>query len=448
VLGPVGLHYVPIDLDEAVQRFLSVRFVSHGSDQRADWIANMLMPIPLAFLVNSAFSYGGDKVRNAMGSVFTALICIALVLAVKFAQLYFPPRTVTLNYIAAQTIGVMLGIGLFWTSHTRLMPRLAALFEDGDGLTIVLGVYFAWLMLYFLAPFDFALSLGDLAGRALELPGLLGQTPGEDRSAPFQILVTLAEILATVPLGMFLAVRGRHRSTFGLAMRAVGLIFLVFVLQLFILSAVPMLISLIYRLVGVVIGVRLMTALRGKDLRKRHYQFSRYVPIAIPIYILLVMFVNGLLTSEWGTFDQGWDAMDGRQFLPFWNSYIVTKARATESFVVMSLIYAPIGIMVWLRRGFWSSGGKFSAFLAFLLASLMEFGRLMKPGLRPDITDAVIAAVAAAVAFKAMPYLWRMFEREAARSGTLDSYIEQLRATDPQYAEQAVEPEEPYAPAH
>jgi hypothetical protein len=48
---------------------------------------------------------------------------------------------------------------------------------------------------------------------------------------------------------------------------------------------------------------------------------------------------------------------------------------------------------------------------------------MMKPGLRPDFSDPVIAAIAAGIAFKALPFLWRMFEREAARSGTLDSYI-------------------------
>ena len=91
------------------------------------------------------------------------------------------------------------------------------------------------------------------------------------------------------------------------------------------------------------------------------------------------------------------------------------------------MIYAPIGVMVWLRRGFWSSGTKFSAALAFFLSLAMELARMMKPGLRPDFSDPVIAAFAAGAAFKALPFLWRMFELEAARSGTLDSYIAGFR---------------------
>jgi hypothetical protein len=110
-------------------------------------------------------------------------------------------------------------------------------------------------------------------------------------------------------------------------------------------------------------------------------------------------------------------------------------------------MFAPIGVMVWLRRGFWSSGGKFAAFLAFSLSLLMELGRMVKPGLRPDFSDPIIAAVAAAVAFKSMPFLWRMFEREAARSGSLDSYIANMQQHAAGEGHAEITAEEPLAPA-
>src|SRR6202012_5999296 len=133
------------------------------------------------------------------------------------------------------------------------------------------------------------------------------------------------------------------------------------------------------------------------------------------------------LTSQWVTFDEAVNGLEPRQFLPFWNFYIVSKAHAAQSFVVDFFMYAPIGVMIWLRRGFWSSGAKFAAFLAFTLSMLMELGRLMKPGLRPDFSDPIVAALGAAIAFKSMPTLWKMFEREAARSGSLDHYIADLQ---------------------
>jgi glycopeptide antibiotics resistance protein len=431
VIGPVGFHYVPIDFGEALRRFGAIGFVHHGSSERADWIGNLIMAVPFAYLANSAINSVSGTAGRVVGIVASLAVSVLLILAIKFGQLYFPPRTVTLNYIAAQILGAALGVLLFQLSHTRFYPRFAAQFENGDGLAIVLGAYTVWLIAYFLMPFDLVLSPGDLAARLLQLTVILGASPAEGRSDTYQLLVILGDTLATAPVGMFLAVRGRERTTLSLIFRALGLMMLIFVAQLFVLGAKPFLIALVYRTVGAVIGVLFIQRIKGKDLRKRHYYFSQYLPFVFPVYLLLVMFVSGLMSSQWATLDEALNSLEARQFLPFWNFYIVTKARASESFTVEFLMFAPIGVMIWLRRGFWSSGAKFSAFLAFTLSMLMEIGRMMKPGLRPDFSDPIIAALAAAAAFKSMPFLWKMFEREAARSGNLDSYIAQMRRGEP-----------------
>src|SRR5271155_4873805 len=90
MLGPDGLHYVPIGAAEAWQKFRAIRFIDNASDQRSDWIANMMMAIPLAYFVNGAFP---SQVRWARNAVLAAAICIAFVLVVKYVQLFFPPRT-------------------------------------------------------------------------------------------------------------------------------------------------------------------------------------------------------------------------------------------------------------------------------------------------------------------------------------------------------------------
>lgn len=423
VLGPTGFHYVPMGFGEAWDKFLSVRFVSHGSNERPDWIANMMMPVPFAFLVNSAFGLGIITGRRVPGIVATLAAGFLFVLAIKYAQLFFPPRTVTLNYITAQLIGVVLGAAAFQFSHTRLYPRLLGIFHDGEGLTLVLGGYTLFLIAYYLMPFDITLSVGDLAARALELFNILFAVPGEGHNRTYKLLLAIADTATAAPLGMYLAVVGRQRTTRWLVWRAIGVVFLIFFAQLFVLGAEPFLVSLFYRGAGAIMGVLLIQRIKGKDLRKRHYYFSRYLPAAIPIYLLLVMFVSGILSDRWWTLDEATNALEPRQFLPFWNFYIVSKAHATQSLVVTSMVYAPIGVMVWLRRGFWSSGTAFSASLAFTLSLTMELLRMMKPELRPDFSDPIIAAIAAGAAFKALPFLWRMFEREAARSGTLDNYI-------------------------
>jgi hypothetical protein len=278
---------------------------------------------------------------------------------------------VTLNYITAQLIGVVLGVVAFQFSHTKLYPRLLSLFEDGDGLTIVLGAYSAFLIGYYLMPFDITLSTGDLAARALELFGILGSVPGEGHNATYKLLLVIADALTALPLGMHLAVRSRRRTTRRLVWQAIGVVVLIFIAQLFVLGSEPFLVSLFYRSAGAIMGVLFIQRIKGKDLRKRHYYFSRFLPAAIPIYLLLVIFVSGVLSNQWWTLDEATNALEPRQFLPFWNFYIVSKAHAAQSLVITSMVYAPIGVMVWLRRGFWSSGSAFSASLAFSLSLAM-----------------------------------------------------------------------------
>jgi VanZ family protein len=446
LLGPAGLHYVPISLGEAWDKFLSIRYIDNGSNQRPDWIANLLMTIPLSFLINSAVERGG-RTMGAYGAALSLLISLAVILGIKFAQLFFPPRTVTLNYITAQAIGSVLGVMLFrWTKTSDLGPRLIGKVEAGEGLTVVLAIYTAWVFAFVLMPFDFVLSQGDLLLRVLQLPRTLFSLPGEGRPPPLRILILIADTLAMAPVGMFLAVRDRERSTFRLLLSGLWLMVLMTVLQMLVLSAEVYLLAIAYRTIGVYLGIRFIAKIHGKDLRKRHYYFSRYVPFAAVLYVFGVAYFSALFSSEWIGLVKAENILEPRQLLPFWNFYIVSKAQATASVVAHMAIYAPIGVMVWLRRGFWGRGAVFSAFLAFALSMLMEVGRWLKPDLRPDFSDPVIAAIGAALAFKSMPYLWRMFEREAMLSGTLDSYIAQHFGTVARAARIVPEEAEPSAP--
>jgi VanZ family protein len=370
-------------------------------------------------------------------------VCLVFILAVKYTQLFFPPRTVTLNYITAQAIGAILGVAAFRVSkRISLYPRLVRRFENGDGLTILLGAYTLWMGAWYLMPFDFTLSLGDLALRALMLPDTLFAFPGEGRPLFMRFLLLFAGIAAAVPIGMFLAVLGRGRTTGRLLWRGFWLMVLVTVLSMFVLGATTYLLAIAYRTLGIYAGIRFIAKIHGKDLRKRHYYFARYVPMAAFVYVIAVALISDLFTRQWQSLDVALNALEPRQLLPFWNFYIVSKARASESVVAHIVMYAPIGVMVWLRRGFWAKGGAFAATLAFALSMFIEVGRWLKPGLRPDFSDPIIAAIAAGVMVKAMPHLWKMFEREAATSGTLDAYIAEMQGAGPP----APEVSEPPAP--
>jgi glycopeptide antibiotics resistance protein len=423
VLGPIGLHFVAFSLGDVWQKILAIRFVPHASDQRPDWIANLTMMVPLGFLVMAVLCWRRGWNAARLGAVTAFLICAAFILAVKFAQLYFPPRTVSLNYITAQMLGALGGIVLYRLTLSRLYPRLVRLFDKGDGLVILFGAYTVWLILYFLMPFDFTFGLGDLLIRAIELPDIIAGFPGAGRPFMDRLLFVVGDTVAMIPVGMFLAVTARGRSMRSQLWRGFVIVLVVEILTLFVLSATPFAVAILYRMAGIWLGLRFIRGIHGKDLRKRHYAFSRFVPAAFTLYVFLLLLANDVLTSRWVTLDQAVNALEARQFLPFWNFYIVSKAQATQSLVAHLAMFAPVGVMIWVRRGFWSNGAAFSAMVAFLLSLVIELGRWMKPGLRPDFSDPLLAALGAAIAFKAMPYLWRMFEREATMGAPVDDLV-------------------------
>jgi hypothetical protein len=424
MLGPDGLHYLPLTAAEAWQRFRAIHFVDNASDQRADWIANAIMTIPLAYFLNGAFTPHDRRGSDTSRAAIALAVSVAFVLAAKYAQLFFPPRTVTLNYIVAQSLGAVLGVALFRFAHRRLYPVVRAMYRDGDGLVVVLGAYTLLLAAYLLMPFDIALSPGDLAARFADVP--LSIMPGPGHRPLYRAALVFADALAMVPAGMFLAVSERELSLRPLLWRGVGFVSVVTILSLFVLSATPFALSLVSRPIGVALGIEFILWLKGKDLWKRHYRYARYVPIVLPAYIVLLMWGNGLLNGGWLTVDQAAAALDPRRLLPLWSFYIVTKVQAAQTVVTTLALFAPIGAMIWLRRGFWAKGAGLSAFLAFVLSLSIEIGRSMKPDLTPEFAAPFIAAASAALTFRAMPALWKLFEQEAKSSILRDTYASKI----------------------
>ena len=171
-------------------------------------------------------------------------------IAVKYLQLFFPPRTVSLNYIEAQSLGSLLGVAFFWVSADRLFPVLRGISEPGSRpLLIACGIYALALLLFYLFPFDFALSAEDFRERAAALPNMLLSWTGEGRSPTLRAVLVLADTAATIPPGVLLALKSRRRSLFRIAVTGLVMMSMVTVLTMLVLTATPSLIAILYRTV-------------------------------------------------------------------------------------------------------------------------------------------------------------------------------------------------------
>lgn len=110
-------------------------------------------------------------------------------------------------------------------------------------------------------------------------------------------------------------------------------------------------------------------------------------------------------------------ALDARGLLPLWHYYIVSKTQAMSSLAVHAVMFAPIGILMSLRDKSPSGSAAAAASIAFVFSFLVEIARWLQPGLQPDFNDAVIAAISAWLAVKAMPIVWLMLA-SLAKDGT------------------------------
>jgi VanZ family protein len=372
-------------------------------------MANLVMTIPLGFLSTGATWVTKPGVNRWTQVSLTLFGCVAFVMGVKFAQLYFPPRTVNLNYIVAQCLGSAVGIGLFLVSRSILsIPSQKSPDQRRHRLRLILTAYAAALFLFYLFPFDFVLSAGDFNQHIAVLPDSLFSWPGADRPRGVQLILILANVAETIPLGILLALR-RH-SLWGSTVIGLLMMLAITVATSFVMSATPFLVSIFLRTIGISTGASVAVRLKHVDLAKLRLLLAKLVPYFVPLYVIGVLYINGLLSNHWRTFEEARAAINLRGLLPLWHYYIVSKAHGMASLAVHTVTFVPIGLLVSLRKDRDYSGAGLAAVLAGVLSFAVEVGRAMKPGLEPDINSVLIAAASAWIAVKVMPAIWQMVE--------------------------------------
>lgn len=422
VIGPSGLNFVPLSPVMAWQVFTARAFtwVSLGSDQRADWMGNLLMLVPLGFLTAGSLWPRRDSRSSPIAAASAAFAALALsvtyVLALKFAQIFFPPRTVMLNYVVAQATGAAIGIAAFGPVSAlgaRLAWRGPA--QPREGLRLVLKGYATALFVFFLMPLDFALNRADLRDQVDKLAQIVHTVPGAERPLPVQISLLLAGALAALPFGMLMVLgpNGRNRTLAVAVSRGSVWMVAVLALSALVISGSPSLVSLAMRIVGIVLGAWMMRRLPEHDVERLLFRL-RHLSVGFwPPYLLVLFAVNGWLSLDWRSPAEAARVSNPLGLLPLYDYYIVSKASAARNIVAHALMYAPIGVLAWLNgtRTVVATTG------AVVLALIIETGRYLRPGLEGDVNAVAVAGLAAYATARAMPWIWSMFRRIAQSLG-------------------------------
>jgi VanZ family protein len=421
----VPLDWRPRPLEEAWQAYLTTPYLALDVGMRADWVANILLYIPLAYLLSAALLAGvRSAVVRVIGLAVVFAACAAVALGVEFAQLFFPPRTVSMNDIIAEFIGSGLGIAI-WLKWGNALERLWRQMERG-GLPAIRAAVVVYVLAYLalsLFPYDFLVSAQEVSEKLRG--GGYGLFVASGACARLSICAgkLVAELVAVVPLGVLLSMalgKTAQRAYAIAVLCGLALGLTIEALQLIIASGVSQGVSLVTRAAGMLIGVALHRHVRLRWLSGLQPYAVSLVLIASPVYLFVLMWANGWFT-EWAGVAHARASFEGVFWLPFYYHYYTTETHAMRSALACVAMYLPVGFGYWiwtLRRGYAYSDGfaLVPALIAAPLALVMEMGKLFMPEKHPDPTNVLIAVFAAPAAYLVAGQLqkWAL-QGEAAR---------------------------------
>lgn len=399
----VPLEFHPLPLAEAFSRFRAIPYLTLSMGSRADWVANILLFVPLAFLWLGVLWHRWRTGARVAASLGVWLAAVGLSVGIEFTQLFFPQRTVSQNDIFAETLGAGVGIAAWWLFGPRIVRWLSALpaaREPWDFTRRMLYVYLVGLLAYNVLPLDLTLSPVEIwhkltDGRVIWIPF------ADEPAQPAQALYDLAtDALIWVPVG-FLWWRGPMWP----AVRRVFLTaFLIEFLQLWVFSRV----SDVTDLLTATLGGGLGAWLAGRYHRQRGLAAGEGADQAeaartpAPIWAVAVFAWIAVLGA---IFFYPYDFQLDRAFLverarglarvPFSAYYYGTEFRAATEVLHKLLFFAPLGAFLQLAlRGLGALPPRARSGVAALGVALVAAGvegiQLALPDKNADLTDWVI----------------------------------------------------------
>jgi VanZ family protein len=408
-LSFVPFRYQPVDLDQALARFQRLPLLSLDAGSRADWVANILLYLPLGWLAAAFFVPRPRHAAAILAVVPAALLGSAWAVAVEFGQLYFPGRTASVNDIVAEVLGSWLGAWLWivtarhWHEWWRRLLRGGRATADA----VVAGYVVVYLILSF-SPFDVVVSAREIAHKLAS--GMHGWwlAPVGCGRAPCSLKLA-SEVVAVIPFGWWWAARRRDAggSVASAALAGCALGVIIEGAQLLLVSGITQGASVVARTVGMAVGAILWT--QGGMLAA--LDIARYgraiVLVALLPYLASVAYVSGWTRHRWVDIDTAWGRLGEVAWIPFFYQYFTTEQDLIRSTVVHLVMYAPVGVGVWLwRRGKGAGTAWLAAATAGVLACVAEAGKLFVPPKHPDYTDVLLAGLAAWTSATLLGWVW------------------------------------------
>ena len=408
----VPLNFKPYSLWEASEVFKNIRYLNLGIGSRADWVANIVLFVPLAFVWLGTMWHSTNVAWRIAAMLFVLLACSSLSIAIEYTQIFFPPRTVSQNDIFAEIIGTGLGIVLWPVMGMRFAHLVRAIFQGGNiarsAVLIVYALAYAALSLF---PYDFLLTYDEWqAHLASDKVGWLF-VPTCGGGCMWKLI---PEILLFVPLGISSGLAAGQKNHFSLLLAAaVGILLgaLIEGLQLTIVSGISQGASIGSRAVGMMLGVWLAQSANGVDWHRARPFVRGMLVLGMLPYLAMLTWLSNWFSGSWLGMSDGLARLGNMHFLPFYYHYYTSEEVALVSLLFQAGLYSFIGAGMWFWH--WADRSDKSerslvwpAITAGMLASVVEGGKLFIAGQHPDPTNVLIAAAAALVAYQLLQMIF------------------------------------------
>ena len=410
----VPLTLRPMSMAKAIDTFSRIRYLDLGIASRADWVANILLFIPLTFLWTGAFDPIRSRSMRALVSLAVFACALSLSVGIEFTQLFFPPRTVSINDIIAEGLGAVIGIALWWLFGQRFVQWLQSLprAQGAQGVAErLLAVYLLLLLGYNLLPLDLTLSPVELyhkwrEGRVLLVPF---SAPYANRAQ--QVYDLSSDIAIWIPVAMLWAYAYKtstNRIWFYVLCAAATLEFL----QLFVYSRVSDVTDILTATIGGALGVWFARVgwIRSPEHGAVVMRGARG-SAGLASWVALAFWLAIVLTVFWYPFNFNLDPAFARDRVreaagkvPFEVLYFGTEYRAVTEVLHKAGFMFPLGALLgWIvDRGTVKPRGLAhlaAILLLVLVATGIEAGQLMLPGRISDLTDAMLESAGAVAGY-------------------------------------------------
>ena len=205
----VPFQFAALGFDVAPRRFGQLWGLDVSVNSRSDWLANVLLGLPLGFCGLAAIAADRQGWGRALWqSSLVIFLCACFSATLEFQQFWCPPRTSSQNDIAAQVLGAALGTGL-WLMKGQFLTNWARGFfsttSAHNRINRLLQAYCAMLFFYSLLPFNITLSPVELLHKLRDRNLVVLQPFTGEEFAPPHISDTLGRALLFATLGMLAA---------------------------------------------------------------------------------------------------------------------------------------------------------------------------------------------------------------------------------------------------